>query len=328
MNNFDLISVILPVYNVDKYLPRCLDSICNSTYKNLEIICVNDGSSDASLSILEKYAEHDKRIIIIDQENKKTSAARNAGLDIAKGRWIAFIDPDDWIHSQYFEILLKVAEQTNAQIAICESLETHDDILPDKPFESDRISYKTITKKEIDQMHVVRSRVWGKLYRKDIINERRFISGTDPIEDMFFNTLLFNDQIRYGYTDSVLYYYYMREGSAIHTYTGRHSLVYTRHMIPLIGKENDSAKRVEMIKRCYNNLLSSRYLEMFSADCKEINKTVDAEMQRLRPYRRYLSMKDRLLYAVLCNFPGLYRAWRIHDDPTLLQYEAKQKKRQ
>jgi hypothetical protein len=96
-------------------------------------------------------------------------------------------------------------------------------------------------------------------------------------------------------------------------------------MIPLIGKENDSVKRVEMIKRCYNNLLSSRYLEMFSTDYKEINEIVDTEMQKLWPYRKYLSMKDRILYAVLYCFPGLYRAWRIHDDPTLLQYEANQK---
>ncbi len=310
---------------MEKYLSRCLDSVCHNTYKNLEIICVNDGSTDSSMQILNRYAGLDGRIVVIDQENQKISAARNAGLDIAKGRWIAFIDPDDWIHSQYFEILLKVVKQVDAQIAICESFETHDSIFSDKPYESDKISCRAITKKEIDQMHVMRSRVWGKLYRKDIINERRFISGTEPIEDLFFNTLLFNDQIRYGYTNSVLYYYYMREDSAVHTNTGRHSLVYTRHMIPLIGKENDSVKRVEMIKRCYNNLLSSRYLEMFSTDYKEINEIVDTEMQKLWPYRKYLSMKDRILYAVLCYFPGLYRAWRIHDDPTLLQYEANQK---
>ena len=89
------LSIIIPVYNVEKYLPKCLDSILNQSFKDFEIICINDGSSDNSLKILEEYK--DKRIIIINKENAGSGVARNAGLEIAKGEYIFFVDGDDWL---------------------------------------------------------------------------------------------------------------------------------------------------------------------------------------------------------------------------------------
>ena len=99
------ISVIVPVYNVEQYLPQCLDSIINQTYKNLEIICVDDGSPDNSGKILDEYAKKDKRIKVIHQENQGVSVARNTGLDNATGKYIGFVDPDDWIEADYYETL-------------------------------------------------------------------------------------------------------------------------------------------------------------------------------------------------------------------------------
>ena len=95
MNNTPKVSVIIPVYNVEKYLQKCLDSVINQTYKNLEIICVDDGSPDNSGGILDAYAQNDSRIIVIHQENAGVSAARNRGLDAATGEYIAFVDSDD-----------------------------------------------------------------------------------------------------------------------------------------------------------------------------------------------------------------------------------------
>ena len=102
------ISVIITIYNVEIYLERCLSSVINSTYENLEIICVNDGSTDHSIDILHKYKSIDERVIIIDKENRGLSSARNAGLDIATGEYISFIDSDDWVHSRFFEILFTI----------------------------------------------------------------------------------------------------------------------------------------------------------------------------------------------------------------------------
>ena len=100
------ISVIIPVYNVEKYLKRCLDSVINQTYKNLEIILIDDGSTDKSGNICDEYAAKDKRIIVIHKENGGLSDARNKGLDICTGDYISFIDSDDWIENGFYEYVV------------------------------------------------------------------------------------------------------------------------------------------------------------------------------------------------------------------------------
>ena len=112
------ISVIIPVYNVEKYLQKCLESIVNQTFCDWELIAVNDGSSDKNSDILRQYAEYDTRIKVINQQNSGVSAARNAGLDVAKGDFVCFIDSDDYVHPQMLELLLNAAEKENADVAI------------------------------------------------------------------------------------------------------------------------------------------------------------------------------------------------------------------
>ena len=112
------ISVIIPVNNVEKYLKRCLDSILTNTYKNIEVICIDDGSTDNSWNILKFYAAKDKRVKIMQQINKGPSAARNKGLDIARGKYISFVDSDDFISFNAYEILMLVAEKYKLDITI------------------------------------------------------------------------------------------------------------------------------------------------------------------------------------------------------------------
>jgi len=114
------LSIIVPVYNTEKFLQKCLDSLINQTLKNIEIICINDGSKDNSLEILEEYSKKDERIKIISQENKKQGAARNAGLKIANGEYIGFVDSDDWVDLNYFEILYKKAKENDCDIALAD----------------------------------------------------------------------------------------------------------------------------------------------------------------------------------------------------------------
>ena len=112
------VSIIVPVYNVEKYLKRCLDSLINQTLSNIEIICINDGSKDCSGNILTEYALKDERIIVIDQENAGVSIARNVGMEVAKGEYIGFVDSDDWVDLDYFEKLYNSAKQNNCDIAV------------------------------------------------------------------------------------------------------------------------------------------------------------------------------------------------------------------
>ena len=112
------VSIIVPVYNVEKYLRKCLDSLINQTLKEIEIICVNDGSKDNSPKILEEYAKKDNRIIVINQENAGLSVARNSGIDIAKGEYIGFVDSDDWVDLDFFEKLYYSATSNDTDIAV------------------------------------------------------------------------------------------------------------------------------------------------------------------------------------------------------------------
>ena len=121
------VSVCVPFYNIAQYAGRCLDSILNNTYKNLEVICVNDGSTDETLEILKEYEKKDSRIIVINKENGGLASARNSALDCCSGDFIAIVDGDDWVHQQYFEILLDVQRKTRADVVICDNMVCSED---------------------------------------------------------------------------------------------------------------------------------------------------------------------------------------------------------
>lgn len=123
----DKISIIVPVYNVSEYLPQCIDSLLRQTYEETEIICVNDGSTDNSLSILQKYAEESDRVHIINQDNRGVSEARNRGLSVATGDWIMFVDSDDWIDAETCEIMLKTVTEYKAQAVMCAYIKEYRD---------------------------------------------------------------------------------------------------------------------------------------------------------------------------------------------------------
>ena len=118
-----LITIIVPVYNSEKTLHRCVDSILDQTYQNFEILLINDGSKDHSGDICDEYAKSDTRGRVFHKENKGVSAARNTGLDNAKGAWVSFVDSDDWISSEYLNVLYKEAIVTNADVVTCDFFE-------------------------------------------------------------------------------------------------------------------------------------------------------------------------------------------------------------
>lgn len=114
----EIISVIVPVYNVEEFLPRCLDSIIYNTFQDLEIICIDDGSTDGSLEILNNYREKDKRIKVYSKSNEGLSSARNEGIRHCTGDWVAFVDSDDWLHKEYFSTLLTIQNSKNYDIVV------------------------------------------------------------------------------------------------------------------------------------------------------------------------------------------------------------------
>ncbi len=218
------VSVIIPVYNVEKYLPKCLESVTNQTYKSLEIICVNDGSPDNSSEILEAFAKKDGRIKIINQANKGLSGARNTGVDAATGDYIVFLDSDDWMDVECLATAVNVAEKDGSDTVMWGYVrEFKDSSLEKKIFDGDR----TFDEKETRNLHrrlaglsgeELRNpentdalvTAWGKLYTAELIKENKLefvdtkIIGT---EDLLFNMHYFGFAKRCSFIDKPFNHY-------------------------------------------------------------------------------------------------------------------------
>ncbi len=161
------ISVVVPVYNVEKYIGQCLDSILGQTLKDIEIICINDGSKDNTLEILKDYAQKDSRIILIDKENEGLSKARNQGTEIASGEYISFIDSDDWIDENYLEALYNAAKKYNSDVACGNIIRVSGNRKRNKLiYTKEEFSRDSDKKNELTNVPVY-SYVWNKIYRRD-----------------------------------------------------------------------------------------------------------------------------------------------------------------
>lgn len=206
-----LITVIVPVYNVEGYLNRCVESIANQTYRNLEIILVDDGSRDGCPGLCDTWVKSDSRIKVIHKKNGGVSSARNAGLDIACGEYIAFVDADDYIISNMLEKLINGAVLNNCDISICRV--SSDESAPNeqaKVYENDVLSLYLSDS-------LCRPSVFAKLYSRQVIQGLRFDPSIKIGEDYIFNFYAFKNARRVVMLEERLYYYELRENSAVHT---------------------------------------------------------------------------------------------------------------
>lgn len=211
-----LISIIVPVYNADKFLSKCLDSILTQTYNNIEIILVNDGSSDKSGEICDEYAEKDSRIKVIHKENGGQSTARNCALDICKGDYIGFVDADDWISSDMFETLCKNLEQADADISICQCKKVNK--REDVPLKNSTEFILLDRQKTLEYFYkqrVFECHMWNKLYRRNLFDNIRFPEGKIYEDEDAMYKLLWGISTAV-YTDKECYYYYEHELSTVH----------------------------------------------------------------------------------------------------------------
>ena len=210
-NKKPLISVIVPVYNVEKYLSRCLDSIISQSYINLEIILINDGSVDTSGEICNRYSHLDKRITVIHQLNSGQSAARNKGLSICMGDYIGFVDSDDWIHTQFFELLLIGIHESNADWAECDCLPV-DTLVPDGVITDPKFIVEDASKVLSRVLPRMQFAVWKRLYNARLFKGISFIENKIS-EDVFLFSDLLSRIKTTVYCDLKLYYYFQGENS-------------------------------------------------------------------------------------------------------------------
>lgn len=176
----DKISVIVPVYNVENYLDKCIESIVNQTYKNLQIILVDDGSTDTSPKKCDEWAKKDERIKIVHKKNGGLSSARNAGIDISQGEFLTFVDSDDWIENNFIEELHKAIVVNNADISIC-GFKKIEDSTCKILYEESCCNKDIVIENGLDllftQKNVTYVVAWNKMYRKGIFNKLRYKEG-------------------------------------------------------------------------------------------------------------------------------------------------------
>ncbi|WP_216829046.1 glycosyltransferase [Alkalihalobacterium elongatum] len=231
------VSIILPVYNVESYLERCLGSLLAQTMSDFEIIAVNDGSTDKSLDILNEYASKDQRMKVIDKENGGVSSARNAGLEVAKGDYIGFVDPDDWVDKEMYEVMYKTALIDRADIVMCSYMREFGSHTKEKQFNlPEKVSYKG---REVQQKIMRRlvgplkeevanpelldawGTVWSKLYRTEIIKANNLtftdlnVIGTN--EDSLFNIQAFYYTKSFTFINKPYYHYWRANSSSVTT---------------------------------------------------------------------------------------------------------------
>lgn len=208
------VSIIVPVYNVEKYLRKCLDSLINQTLNDIEIICINDGSTDKSLKILKEYKNKDSRIILLNQENSGQSVARNRGIEIAKGEYLGFVDPDDWIDLDYYEKLYNAASTNDTDIAVGGIIRVTG-IKKKKflNFEKETITDNTKLKFELCDVPE-KSYIWNKIYKTQKLKEinLKFEEGR------IFEDCIFTPQALFFLGKMVTvpntYYYYLRRNNS------------------------------------------------------------------------------------------------------------------
>jgi glycosyltransferase involved in cell wall biosynthesis len=294
------ISVIVPVYNVEKYLNKCVDSIINQTYKDLEIILVNDGSNDRSGNICDEYEKKDNRVIVIHKENGGLSSARNSGLKISSGEFIGFIDSDDWIESNFFQLLIDGIVSNNADISVVHFVKVR---------EFDKIEFTTETKKSWvcfnrnEAMEVLFNGNFigysavNKLYRKKLFNKVIYPEGI-LMEDKATTYKLIHNSNRVVINTSQKYHYYLRDNSIIRSKFNQKnfdSFIIHEEIIKFIDINYPNLS--DLIRARYVYAAIRMLLVMFSSNH---NKNIDIErcMQVIRCYKKYAVKEKKLKSSV------------------------------
>ena len=252
----DLISIIIPVYKVEKYLEKCIESVLKQTYTNLQVILVDDGSPDNCGKICDEYAKKDSRIEVIHKVNGGLSDARNVGIAKAKGKYIGFVDSDDYIKEDMYEILLNLIKKYDADVSICNLYDVIDGNEYIRNKENGIKEYNRIDiLKEVLLDKNIQSYAWNKLYKKELFNEIKYPIGKN-YEDIGTTFYIFEKCNKVVVTSEPEYYYLKRADSLVNNVTESTVLDYTEI---IIQRYLYTQKNIEELRK-YNNYYLAKTL--------------------------------------------------------------------
>lgn len=300
------ISVIVPVYKVEKYLERCIDSILAQTFTDFELILIDDGSPDGCPEICDHYAKTDRRIKVIHQKNSGVSVARNAGLDIMTGKYVMFVDSDDALHTEILNVLHYLSETDEADLSICGATVFDTDCLPDDikfalPITSQIYDGKQVFNSLIT-IPINRAAPWGKLYRRELFDNIRFKPGI-TYEDLQLYPYILARAKKIVSCPLPLYYYFVLDGSG----SAMRSPLSEKKFVAIDIQydhykfyRSNSAEKSAMIS-AYKLMLKFPCAATKLSNSKRLSRTfvkyyIKYLMKIIVIPTRYLSIKNKLIY--------------------------------
>ena len=328
-----LVSVIIPVYNLENYIGNCLNSIVNQTYTNLEILCVDDGSSDRSAEIIRSFCEKDGRVKYFYQENAGVSAARNSGLEKASGEYIMFVDGDDYLHSQTVEILLDGICRQEADIS-CVHFKITDSLTENQPqigeYEFHIADDEGIFTEKYNS--VIGKSSCAKLIKSDCARQESFPVGIANGEDGYYIILLLSHNPKVVIADLQLYFYYTRENSAVTSlFTMKnYSITYSfdRLCDRLVSSSNAFLK-----KYCLQYLFQTIFYNRTRAIGTDCEKEVLTESKRIGKKwigeflrNKEISLVIKIMFTVFFYSRPIYELVRAIKDPTMFDFYKNRRK--
>lgn len=313
------LSIIVPIYNVEKYLPRCIESILNQTFREFELILINDCSTDNCKEICEKYKKIDSRIIVVNKKNGGVSSARNFGIDISRGEYIGFVDPDDFIDANMYEILFNTANSYNSDMVICDYYKVSEyDI---KKYEEIQLNNKGIIVENINNIDAIERIItrdtkivvaWNKIYKRSLFDNLRYKEGV-ICEDEFLAHRIFYKCSKISIINQKLYYYIQRKGSIvnspfsskdfdkIYAMKDRLDFLNEKRITNLI----DKAEKSFIDYFVCNYFLGYQRLENIEYELKRLKKDFNSVFYKILD-NKFISLNEKITLFILYLSPYLY----------------------
>lgn len=314
-----MISVIIPVYNVEKYLETCLDSVMNQTYRDLEIILVNDGSTDRSRDICMQYAQADSRMIFLEEENQGLSAARNLGIDRAKGEYITFVDSDDFIAANMLEVLVLNIRRYSADVSMCDFCKVRENQVVQNGSGKSREVIQEIVYYEfpdyINKMYSTLVNAWGKLYRREIFRNIRYPRGKLHEDEFILYDWVFQCK-KIIYVKDALYYYLQRNTGIMANYGAQNvaDIIEARngHIDFALKRNDERLYRITQARMMCAMAVSYKRLKDAgkNEELEEVYKRFH-HLYQIKELHKLLSFEERIGYFWLYKSPKFY-IWMLN----------------
>lgn len=319
MSQNPLISIIIPVYNVENFLGHCLESIISQTYTNLEIILIDDGSKDKSGLICDEYKKRDSRIIVYHKKNEGASATRNLGLSIFKGDYVCFIDSDDYVTNNFIESLYKLLIENDADFSVCSRYIVSNNVILKKELLNDCI----LTGNYIYDFILFRNSSSNKLFKKSAVIDCQFPTNIIQYEDAFFIRYLCLKVKRIVITSNVYYFYQVNPNSITHTgncsYYEIIKLLELHQDYLLMCIKNLSEKQViedsfSLYIYWFNNMIMHKQFSTINESTNQYYKTLFFILKHCKKYKKYIYYKIRKhkIYFLLRRIKHLFRCKNIY----------------